>query len=299
MSALAQWDLTIFKGFDSIKPLKAWCKKYCKKWAFQLEDGTEIDPEAKAVTEHLQCRISLVKKIRQSGLIKLLAEDFKGAHVSPTSQGCTKDFNYVLKGKAKAGPYTDKDPEEEEEPHNPAVEDAAWQPRPFQAKIEKMVKDFIDSPEADKWKDRKVHWIIDQQGGAGKSWLRSRLSYKKLATWIPVMEGDKLLNFIHSTYRGELCFIIDIPRSQPDKHLKAMCAAMESLKDGMLWDWRHKGKRKQIVPPMIVVFANQGPPTSFLTADRWNVIHLVGHDFMTQDEINELIDSIPELNPDL
>lgn len=260
------WDFTYFPQTqeDQTRNIIRLCEKFCKNWVFQLEDGSEIDFENK-VSDHYQGRVCFRKKIRKAGIRKAF-EELKGCHWGPTSGANSKKFNYVIKGNAKAGPWTDKD--SEPDIHNPLVEDNVWVGNSFQDFFEKKFRDYQNSSEADKWRSRTAMWVHNTSGNTGKSFLSDRLEFKKLGMYVPPMDCEKTINFLMN-FPPENGYLFDLPKAFDKKKFNTLCQTIETIKSGRLYDWRHKGKRKRIVPPAILVLSNEAPPFESLSLDRW------------------------------
>lgn len=272
-NALHTWDATYFADIFEQPKLKEWLKKYSKHWGFQWEDGTECDPEGKKVTPHFQIRFSLWKKVRASGLKKIMG-DFPGLHFSPTSEPGTKGFNYVMKGKPLQGPWTDQDEGEDERPIPKRFQDGNWKPRPFQREIEEMFLEHRNTPEDDR-DDRKINWLMNLSGNIGKSTLIERLEAKRLAFVVPAMDSEKLMGFLMS-FKPQTGYIFDLEKAQENKKTRQLCLAMENLKNGRLYEWRYKGQKMKFPPPMVWVMSNQEPPVEYLSFDRLTVWHVNG-----------------------
>lgn len=295
------WDATYFADIDSKERLSGWFKQYCKKWVFQYEDGTECDPEAQAVTPHFQIRFSLIKKIRISGLLKIL-DDFEGMSVRPTSNNAYEKFNYVMKGKPIAGPWSDQDVEEEtKEEEIPSWVKDGYKPRPFQEEIETMFENYAKLTKDDKHKNRNIHWLMNVSGNIGKGVLVKRLQYKKLAQKVPPMETEKIMGFLCSKKTHYTGYIFDLPKAQTDKAMKSFANSLESIKEGYFYDWRNKARERYVDPPMVWVFSNLKPPVKYLSMDRWMVWHVdsAGRLQPGYDENTENIRSEKELEEEL
>jgi len=80
--AAAVYDLTMPAKGIRVDDIHQRLRPLCKKYAFQLERGTEVSATHPEGILHYQCRVSLHKKKTKQATIKLLAEaDIKG-HVS-------------------------------------------------------------------------------------------------------------------------------------------------------------------------------------------------------------------------
>lgn len=71
-------------------------------------------------------------------------------------------------------------------------------------------------------------------------------------------------------------YLIDIPRAFNQDKLRAMWAAIESVKDGYAYDDRYSFKEKCFDCPVIWVFMNQQPDVLTLSSDRWRFYSVKG-----------------------
>ena len=131
--------------------------------------------------------------------------------------------------------------------------------RPWQ----KEVVEIAQSLEGD---ERAVLWVVDFEGGKGKSKLCQYLAEKKKAA----IFHD--LNYIHNSfiYGKEKYVIFDLPRGYECKDMRLV----EDLKNGIINVQKYESKRVICDPPVIVVFSNALPNLGLLSMDRWNVYTL-------------------------
>lgn len=307
-SAIAVWDATYFATIEQKDTIHKWLKMYCKKYTFQLENGTECDPDADEVSQHFQLRFALIKKVRGTTLFKLFTEnDIDGIHARPTSTNAMNgNWSYVMKGKPVAGPWTDEDDAEEEEKKKVEEEIPSWvkdgyKPRPFQDEIETMFENYSKLTRDEKHKNRTIHWLMNVSGNIGKGVLVKRLQYRKLATKVPPMETEKIMGFLCSKRTHYIGYIFDLPKAQTDKAMKSFANSLESIKEGYFYDWRNKAKERYIDPPMVWVFSNLKPPVKFLSMDRWVIWHVdqAGRLQPGYDENTETVRSEKELEEEL
>jgi hypothetical protein len=79
-------------------------------------------------------------------------------------------------------------------------------------------------------------------------------------------EDFMFMAMAHHNARG---FIFDLPRADDIAKKKQMWMAIETIKNGYLYDKRYNFREMWIEPPKILVFANDNPPFESLSADRW------------------------------
>lgn len=248
-------DYTKFEN-EFLIPLKSWCNEYCKKWTFQLEKGEETGKL------HFQGRVSLKTKTRLSTMIR----QHLGFHWSITSNNCKNDVFYVCKDETRIlGPWSDKDVAPKVLPQHKVDK---W------FHFQQYIIDSIEAP----MDTRTVNCVIDPEGNNGKSTLLGFLDHQRLACKIPfcnefrdimrlVMNKQTAFYEIKRCYYK--CFFIDIPRAMKQDKLQGMYSAIESLKDGYVYDDRYSFKDMHFESPVVWVFMNTKPNVNYLSKDRW------------------------------
>lgn len=119
--------------------------------------------------------------------------------------------------------------------------------------------------------DRTIHWIVDPEGGRGKTlfckYLISR--YQDVC----VISATKSADIVTRAENYYKTYIIDIPRSTGE-----FCPfnAIEQLKNGFITDSKLKKQARIIncAPPHVIIFSNHYPDTNKLSDDRWNITDL-------------------------
>lgn len=273
--SLSTWDLTWTLGVDaewhdSVTRLKAKLKKECKFWAFQVERGHT------AHKIHLQARVSLKNPCSSSGALVARWKADSSWHFSPTSNPNTRNFDYQLKEDSRIdGPWTDKD-RDEYVPRQ--YRDLLSSMLPFQQEIWDGYDNFVP---------RTVYSVIDPTGSKGKSTLASLCDLHGRAIDLPICnDGEKLMQAICDICMGRRIrdpkmVFIDLPRSLNQQKLGGLYTAIEQIKKGKLYDFRHSYKEWWIDSPQIWVFSNTMPNTHYLSPDRWQ--------FFTINEERELV----------
>lgn len=252
-SACAVWDLTIPKDKITVEDLKHLLSQDCKKWAFQLERGSQSG------YEHYQARISLEKKQRQHCVVELFKEI--SAHVSRTSNANMKNEFYVLKNDTRLdGPWTDRDKELPVQYRNPPEKWYVWQ---------KQVLDIIEQ----KPDERRIYVIFDPIGKHGKSFLRGYLGCRNLVCSIPPLNDFKDIMRMICDRPTSKTYMIDIPRGMDKKKMNNLIGAIEELKNGYAFDERYSFKEKWFDTPHIFIFTNVEFDKELLSADRWLTIY--------------------------
>lgn len=273
-STLATWDVTWTLGEVetqvAISRMKALLKKECKKWAFQLERGHQKQ------LLHLQARVSLKNAVGTSAALAARWKVDPSWNFCPTSNPNTRNFDYQLKEDTRVeGPWTDQDRDE-------------YVPRQFRGLEDRMLpfqQEIWEGFERCEW--RNVYSVIDPTGSKGKSTLASLCDLHGRGIDMPVCnDGEKLMQAICDICMGRRIrdpkmVFIDLPRSLNQKKLAGLYTAIEQIKKGKLYDFRHSYKEWWIDSPQIWVFSNTMPNLQYLSADRWR--------FFTINDDRELV----------
>lgn len=240
-NAVAVWDFTISSDKADLDQILSKCKEYCKKWCFQLEQGSETG------FEHYQGRVSLKTRSRN-------IPPFGFGHWSVTSSENQSNSFYCMKEETRIkGPWTDSDP---------------YIPRQSRGiKLLKWQQQVADS--ADVWDTRHIDVIIDTNGNIGKSTLITYLGCRGLARRIPPLESyQDFMAMVLDTPKSRL-YLVDFPRALTKGNSHCFWGALETVKDGFAFDKRYHYREAYFDSPNIWVFANHLPDTSMLSKDRW------------------------------
>ena len=132
--------------------------------------------------------------------------------------------------------------------------------------------------------DRKVLWVVDFQGNAGKTFL---------GQYLCAMYGFKLLDGTVSTrdlaylLKGhEKGFCFDVSRAS----MQSFCyASLEAIKNGYVISGKYGGKQCIFEPMHTVIFSNEFPDLSKLSRDRWTIL-TTGEGILSDMSKNALID---------
>ena len=260
MNALYCWDFRQNMSDISQNDLRKVLKGLAKKWVFQGEKGKKTE------YKHWQGRMSLFKKVRKGTLLKLLKKTGwnppQFLEPTLTSEYEKGSFNYQLKTDSRiSGPWRD-DEEPEFIPKQYEIEKLL----PWQTAVVGSLN-FFDK--------RKINVIIDKIGNKGKSTLAHYCKLHLGGVVIPAMnDADKLLQIacciLRSKKKRNSCLIfIDIPRAMNQKKLAGLYTAIETIKGGWSYDWRNHFKEWYIHSPVVWVFTNTVPESSYLTNNRW------------------------------
>lgn len=123
--------------------------------------------------------------------------------------------------------------------------------------------------------NRTITCVYDTKGSLGKSWLCRHLYERGKAYYVPpTIDSPKaIIQFVASGYRGEEIIVIDIPRSW--RWTEAVYTAIESIKDGLVYDTRYNARMRDIWGVKVLVMCNTKPQLDKLSTDRWDIIEVM------------------------
>ena len=134
---------------------------------------------------------------------------------------------------------------------------------PLQQQIIDIVEKEIETEET-----RKVHWVSDTAGNAGKSFLSRYLIANNNAFYIT---GGKQQDILYA-YDGQPVIIYDLARTYAD-NLEHIYTTIENFKNAQYLSTKYESElRIYEKAPTVIVMANFAPDTSKLTNNRWNII---------------------------
>lgn len=255
------WSKTVAPSQEKIcSTLEEWCKK----WVFQEEKG-------EGGLEHYQGRVHLIKAARLDALISKTKEAFKGVHWSITSNNThqANSFNYVMKADTRvAGPWSNETYEAPPVLTKQLEHFMTLKLYPWQKQVLEIAKTYDE---------RKITFILDTEGNAGKSVFCEYLEYNRLAYEMPPFKLMEDIMACAMCLSPQTCYIVDMPRAMKKDKLGEFYAGLECLKNGVMYDKRYNFKKRRINRPQVIVFGNVAPTKAFLSADRWNCYSMFKH----------------------
>jgi len=137
--------------------------------------------------------------------------------------------------------------------------------RPFQLDIEKII---LEEPD-----DRTIHWYYDAVGNIGKSAFIKYCVVKHNVLFIAGGKYGDIMNIVFNTDMDKVnCVMLDIPRANEGN---VSYASLESIKNGLICNYKFETGFKAFNSPHIIVFANFAPKHAYkLSADRWKITNL-------------------------
>lgn len=243
-----------------------------KRWCFTLNNYTEDEISSIVPTINSKCAVAIVgKEVGENGtphlqgyiefkkksrpfthfkLKRIHWEKCKGTR-EENVEYCSKELNpLLLLGVEK--PYTISFPN-------------------FY-KWEKIILDTLDQEPS----DRKIHWIWEETGCAGKTSFCKYvfLNYKNVV----VLSGKAadMKNCIIDYKNTNNCLprvvLIDIPRSTNTDFLSYQ--GIEEIKNMFFYSGKYEGGMVCGRPPHMFIFANEPPNYSKCSEDRWIVMDI-------------------------
>lgn len=124
--------------------------------------------------------------------------------------------------------------------------------------------------------DREIDVIIDPYGNTGKTWLARYLYQRGRGFYVPptITDARTLIQYVANGYSGEEIVVIDIARST--KWTNALYVAVETIKDGLVYDARYRTVVRDIHGCKVLVTCNVCPKLDKLSRDRWRLFDANG-----------------------
>lgn len=222
-----------------------------KKWAFQKEEG-----ENGKVHWQISFSCGTPCKMRRDAVRKY-AKDWIAELEFPNGDYCEESKSsayerYCIKDDSRLeGPYV-----------NGMAIPYLGQDLPKFKELFDWQLQIIDIIEG-RWDDRRIYWIWEPIGNAGKSKFAKYLTWHHNAMKI----AGKKENIYYAAGKTDV-FVVDIPRTVEGR---VPYEAIEELKNGHIFSGKYESDQKTFLPPHIIVFANFEPDLSKMSIDRWKV----------------------------
>lgn len=137
-----------------------------------------------------------------------------------------------------------------------------WEPRLWQEAILSRLEEQSS---------RSVTWIVDVEGGSGKSVLAEYLSATKNAF---VVTNGKQADIAYA-YNNEPIVVFDWPRDVVDR---VPYGLVEMFKNGRIFVGKYESRTRIFKRPKVLVLTNFHPEIGKLSADRWDIHELLHSD---------------------
>jgi len=252
-------DPTLHEGWVAL--INEYFVPLCKRWCFQVEHSRPLEHED-GPNIHIQGFGSLSVKERPRTIAVRLNKHLPGIRVSAASTaGCVALRKYTQKEEGRLyGPWCD--------PSNYKGDDL-W----AEEKMPRWQQDLIKILRGPV-QERVIYWHYDPEGGQGKSKFRKWASMNLNAVCI---DYDTTSNIRMHAINGGIrkVYIVNLTRAKPkDIGSGDLYSALESIKDGHVISGKYKGNELLMMPPHVVVFANDKPADGMWTHDRCTLIEM-------------------------
>jgi len=259
------FDLTMTdKDNLNYKLIKLVLLDISKHFIFQKEMGKEIKDGHEHGFVHWQIRLKTKIPMRTTALVKKLKGTvLEGSHISPTSKDVhlSNDFNYVMKEETKIeGPWSDLPEELMKGYIPPQCRIDNW--RPWQQQALDL---FEQHP------GRIINVLVQKKGNKGKSTFGLTCLVRGLTEYVPCVTDSKDMVQMLYCLPTAKTYIINLTKSVAKQNLEGFFDAVETLKDGMIYDFRNKFKRRIIATPHVFIMTNTLPKKSLTSVDRWRL----------------------------
>lgn len=124
---------------------------------------------------------------------------------------------------------------------------------------------------------RTVHWIWEDQGAVGKSWMAQYLRIKHSALVLSAAKKVDLAHIISGVKTSIVVFDLSrttAPGEGREHSLDAVFSLAEDLKNGYIVSTKYDSRVISFAPPHVLFFANFPPPMNKLSLDRWSITHI-------------------------
>jgi len=239
------WNNYIQKDIETLETL---FRHLCHKWAFQEEKGENGTP-------HLQGVMSLKKRARwtEFGLPKALHWEkvinltaaYAYATKEATRVGSVFTFNYQVKYIESITMFYE-----------------------WEVKVKELL---LTTPD-----NRTIHWFWEPKGCAGKTTFQKWVYTHMDNVVVLSGKGSDMKNGVlqyHKT-QGKLpkIILINLPRTLSADYVSY--TGIEEIKDCFFFSPKYEGGMICDASPHVLIFANEEPKISNMSADRWNVVRI-------------------------
>lgn len=256
------WDL---EEFCNPAKVLAWLRSKCQDFVIQLE---MTEREGPVHNYHYQGTIKMAKRVRAKQLSIEWNEELCGNTISDASAAGKEQLKfYCMKTDTRvAGPWGKRKLATHRD--TPTIEEF-W---PWQTALYKEIQDQPD--------DRTIHWIWNKEGNGGKTKFAKRMVIENFAKFLSPCKASDALNFVYNC-PNENCYLFLLPRTWGSSISKTeLYQALESIKDGMIFNSKYSTGTLVMDSPHVVVFANFPPKVECLSLDRWKIREIKNKEFI-------------------
>lgn len=127
--------------------------------------------------------------------------------------------------------------------------------------------DYLDNPPD----DRTIMFVVDYQGNAGKSWF-AKAYHAKHPEHVQIIQPGKKADMAYALDSTKKIIFVDAPRSKQGEYLQY--DFLEQLKDQQVFSTKYESRMKFLAKCHVVVFMNEDPDETKLSADRFKYIRI-------------------------
>ena len=117
---------------------------------------------------------------------------------------------------------------------------------------------------------REIRFIVDREGNNGKSWFARH--YCELHPNAQIIIPGKKADMAYAMREDCRVFFFDCPRSKQGEYVQY--DFLEEVKNGYVFSPKYESRLKIIDTPHVVVFMNEQPDMTKLSADRYEITEL-------------------------
>jgi len=121
--------------------------------------------------------------------------------------------------------------------------------------------------------NRTINWIWSENGGVGKTSTAAYIERNYEGVCIANGKGTDIKNSVitHLNENNLDILIINVPRCNENY---VSYAAIEEIKDGLIYSGKYEGGFANIEHPHVIIMSNFEPDTNKLSKDRWNIVEI-------------------------
>jgi len=120
--------------------------------------------------------------------------------------------------------------------------------------------------------DRKVIFVVDIEGGKGKTWFAKQ--YSKNNEHAQYMELGRKADMAYALSDEVKVLFLNVVRTSDAKHQEYLYSFVEAVKDGMVFSPKYESRVKYLGKVHVVVMMNTMPNRDLLSRDRYDIIKL-------------------------
>lgn len=161
--------------------------------------------------------------------------------------------------------------------YHPVTDMVPDTPLPWQTELARMLDLDAD--------DRRVLFVVDPEGGEGKSWFCRWMLMKKRSE-VQVLGMGKRDDMAHMVDTHKRIFLLNVARKQMDL---LQYSILEQLKDRLVSSPKYDSQMKTLLhQPHVVVFCNEIPDMERMTSDRYTFFTFDNYAFLSRESVDDL-----------